>query len=516
MIWSLRSYFAIVTTAALAFFGFVYSVQAIVVPDLRVGTPQGCEIIELNWKDYGERVRGANTKVSNVVLNACEAIGGRDQCTFLSGCRYNEGDANQSNPECTLNTGVSNSQHRHNNAIDLKVPEEKGKEFITLAICGLRKVNNCQGGVGYYKKIIDDGKSGAIHIDVRTGRTSIWSTGYKRINIPENVQDPEAREILYSFGDGECVTGSIVGDKSEEGQGDGQYGPIEEYTPPEGYSDEFRKIIQTQDSSATYYSYEGTLAQSLLTNPFANSFQTGGTVFDGSKQVFSDDLVYVGGDTSGDVAEKKSGTFTDFISGSTDSETSDDTASGVSSETNEVSCEGSGLFGTNLFNTCNDATENSVEEKEVTTKNNTSVVSTLLNSISRFTGTDNTNTGSYTGSVDTEDAVKGTVYTEGSQNIFYGTHIPDDSVDVERQTPVRNIDTNNYGQFVSTEQEVVTSNSNSSLNTTARIAEKSVLYGTYYGMVHGVSPLLIGSMPRSLLRLTEGNDFTRVHNLFSI
>ena len=137
-----------IVAALLVFAASPLTVDAQDVSDL-VGA-QGCSVIDLNWKEYGENIRGANTKVSDVVLNACAAIGGKGACTFISGCRYNEGDANQSNPICTLNTGAVDSQHRRSNAIDVVVTPGKEKEFITLAICGLRRVNKCEGTILYH------------------------------------------------------------------------------------------------------------------------------------------------------------------------------------------------------------------------------------------------------------------------------------------------------------------------------------------------------------------------------
>lgn len=520
MVWSFREVFLIAFIAiSIVTIGTTQQLHA-------ATEAQGCEIIDSNWEEYGERIRGANTKVSDVVLNACEAIGGRNQCTFLSGCRYNEGDANQSNSECTFNTGVSNSQHRHNNAIDLKVTEGKSKEFITFAICGLRRVNNCEGGVGYYRKVVDDNKSGAIHIDVRTGRTSIWSTGYKRVNISGNVDDPEAREILYSFGDGECVTGSISGDDSEESE----YGPIEEYEPPEEYSDEFRAIIQAPDTY-TPKNYFEALYQSAPNVPnisLPNFFQPigGGTAFNSGADtdpVFSDDLIYIDSeqDDNGINDTKTSNDpFLDFITGSKNDEASSepilsfDTSNTNAEKDNEITCEGSGFLGTNLFKTCNTA---KVAGNDAVAQNDTSVVSTLVRNITKLTGSDSAEESIRTNNSQTNTLIDRTVATNNSFDGFYATHVPNDDGRLVQQNPTIRTDSNNYGQFVVGERETIPlERSPETSGNAVRFTEQSVLYGAYYGVTHTLSPLLIGSTPRSLLRLTDGNDFTRVHNLFSI
>ncbi|QSH39158.1 hypothetical protein JXR01_02525 [Candidatus Kaiserbacteria bacterium] len=520
MIWSFRAFSTFLILVVVVFFSFVQSAQAIVaVPDLRFGQ-QGCEIIDANWKEYGENIRGANTKVSDVVLNACEAIGGRNQCTFTSGCRYNEGDINQNNPECTYNTGVSNSQHRHNNAIDLKVTEGKEKEFITFAICGLRKVNNCEGGIGYYK-------SKSIHVDVRTGRTSIWSTGYKRTNISGNVRDPEAREILYSFGDGECVTGSISGDYTEEKE----YGPVEEYTPPAEYSDEFKEIILTpRTSEYTPKNYFEELYQPISNIPsisFPNLFQPigGGSTFntpDATSQVFSDGLVYIDSEQADDTKPTGGGSLLDFLT-NPKKQTEDDSQSVLTfdtpanqpSENNEVVCEGSGFLGTNFFKTCEPQQEET--QANTTAGGNNSVVSNLVHNITKLTNGSDSNTADNTTQSGAESEIQKTIASDNSFDGFYATHIPNDGTTSVQQAPSVQADNSDYGQFVVGGRETIAPERVSSTpGKTVRFAEQSVLYGSYYGVVHTISPLLIGSTPRSLLRMTDGNDFTRVHNLFSI
>ncbi len=162
----------------------------------------GCAVIDNNWESFGQQKLGANEKVTDVVLNACAAIGGN--CAFTSGKRCTEDTVSAS---CPLNRGASNSQHLHGRALDVRVPRGKEKEFITYAICGLRRVNHCNGGIGLYT-------SGAIHIDVRS-RQSAWSDGYGYNDIVK-ISDPQARQLLYDFvGTDKCSQG-IVGDYSEQ------------------------------------------------------------------------------------------------------------------------------------------------------------------------------------------------------------------------------------------------------------------------------------------------------------
>ena len=500
------------------FFSFVDSTQAIVVvPDVSL-EQQGCEIIDVNWKEYGESIRGSNTKVSDVVLNACEAIGGRDQCQFISGCRYNPGDVNQSNPICTPNTGAKNSQHRQSKALDVKVSAGKEKEFMTMAICGLRRVNRCQGGLGLYS-------SGSIHVDVRDGR-GIWSDDYGRGSIATKIKDPAARAILYGFGDGECVTGSIISDYSEENE----YGPPVEYTPPKGYSDEFQEIILIpRTGEYTPKNYFESLYKPISNMPsisFPNLFQPigGGSPVntpDVANQIFSDELTYIDSEQIDD-NQTTSKPFLDFITNP--KAQSEDNSKNVLTfdaptnqplQTNEVPCERPGFLGTNLFKTC----DTQQEETPTTAilEGNNSVVSTLVYNITKLTGRRDSNVIDNTLNSGFDSEIQKTIATDNAFDGFYATYIPNDDIGSVQQNPRGQIDNSDYGQFVIGSRETTAPERISSVpGKTVRFAEQSILYGSYYGVVHTISPLLIGSTPRSLLRMTDGNDFTRVYNLFSI
>ncbi len=226
-----------------------------------IGNFQTCSTIDSNWKRYGANILGANSKVSDIVRNACAAIGGG--CSFVSGYRsaaYNRKVG-----------GAGSSQHIRAGAVDLRVPSGKEKEFITLAICGLRKVNNCQGGIGLYN-------SNDIHIDVRSGATNVWSTGYSRSNIAQNINDPEARNILYAFGDGKCTGGGIVGDYEEENI----YGPIIQYTPSELFW-----------RNNNFYN-----TGNIFGNPYQNGFITQPSILSTSLNTLLGGFASFGGNTS--------------------------------------------------------------------------------------------------------------------------------------------------------------------------------------------------------------------------
>lgn len=176
-------------------------------------TLSGCSIVNANWKTYGRNVDGADKKVSDVVLNACAALGGGSQCNIIDGYRppaHNKAVG-----------GAKNSQHMYRRAIDLSVPSGEKKQFITYAICGLQKVNNCSGGIGLYSR-------GSIHIDVRGSARNVWSDSYHRTSIATKINDPQARNILYGFADRKgCTSSSIVTSNTESNR----YGAPITYTP---------------------------------------------------------------------------------------------------------------------------------------------------------------------------------------------------------------------------------------------------------------------------------------------
>ncbi|PCI89734.1 hypothetical protein COB18_02915 [Candidatus Kaiserbacteria bacterium] len=470
-----------IVAALLVFAASPLTVDAQDVSDL-VGA-QGCSVIDLNWKEYGENIRGANTKVSDVVLNACAAIGGKGACTFISGCRYNEGDANQSNPICTLNTGAVDSQHRRSNAIDVVVTPGKEKEFITLAICGLRRVNKCEGGIGFYK-------SKSIHIDVRTG-TTVWSTGFNRKDIALNVSDPEARDLLYGFGDGECVTGSIAGDESEVDI----HGPIEEYVPPDNFPQAWKPVLQPSSGYQDYNILESSLKSSLYTSFFQSFGSQSQTIGDGGAFSPLLPISYTSPDTVFDEVIDDGGVY--------DFETTNETVEQTGTETTRATCEGSGLFGINLFSTCgsdsliNTGTTQNVnisadgEQQDITaneliyiteTQDETpSFLQSILNAVS-FGGSNDVRTG---------EAV----------DVFYDVHIP---TDTETGVTSQGSNFENYGQFVAGEAvDVTPPETPDIIGGSARFTGQSILWGSYFGLVHGISPLILGSAPRAFFRFGQ-------------
>ena len=448
-----------------------------------------CGAIDANWKEYGRNILGANRKVSDVVLNACAAIGGERECTFNSGYRSPARNAGAG--------GAKRSQHLRGNAIDVRVTPGKEVAFITLAICGLRRVNNCQGGIGYYR-------SKAIHVDTRTGRTNVWSTGYSRSDIAGNVFDPRARSLLYGFGDGKCTGGSITGDYSEQDR----YGPPVQYAPPQGFPRSFTPAPQSGGygtPSPQQIAYD-------LAEPQDSATVGGGEVTQGS-------LAY----RSFEPSEEKSLSTSEGSGASNDAPTQGDARDDARTKRSadddadgRATCEGSGLFGMSLFRTCKkgDATQSAraVGTGEAREDENTSgnPARFLVGDLPR----------ARRGTPRTVPANNGdTPYTETdgrATNIFYGIHSPDDSRPRAYGTRLQNSDVVGYGQFVAGEARRVVRDVPAAVQHSARFAQFAMRYGTYYGLIYGASPLVFGSAPRTLVRFLQNNFGARVYNPFSI
>lgn len=501
-----------------------------------------CSTIDVNWKPYGESINGANIKVSDVVLNACEALGGRELCNFISGCRYRtvqfvegmtipsggkkvvrngktyipldaEAAARQQRG-CTPNiTGASQSQHLHDRAIDVTVPKGREAEFITLAICGLRKVNNCQGGIGYYS-------GGSIHVDVRTS-TGIWGDDYSRESV-EDIHNVAVRTTLYGFGSGKCVTGSIQSDETEREI----YGPTEEYTPPKGFEDFGPLIIRSQTEQEAllealraqsvaqynnpYYGFLTALG-GAFTPSFTGSQQQGGIPTTGGPLTYPSGQ----GGTTGTSGGSSSGSFLDNLFGGGTSATGEEVPGGASLTYNpdttqgevKATCEGSGLFGISLFSTC----KNQVADTQTHAANSTGS-GTIQSNVSPGTASGPQTNNAYAVYDATSGGLMTGVTSGNAIGVSYNFHQPS-GVSNGNQQQSSGFD--NYGQFVAGQVETVAPRESDALRSSLRLAENSVTYGSYYGLMHGLSPLVIGSMPRTLWRIGK-ESAARVHNPFSI
>lgn len=448
---------------------------------------QNCATIDANWKQHGRQILGANTKVSDVVLNACAAIGGG--CSFSSGYR---------SPKVNEDAGgAKHSQHLQATAIDLKVPEGKEVEFITLAICGLRKVNNCQGGIGYYQ-------SKAIHVDVRTGRTDVWSTGFRRANIAQNVNDPSARSLLYGFGDGKCTEGSIQGDYDDEKI----YGPPVQYTPPTGWPAFFRVVYPYGVYTNPYNSFGSLLGQQIgfgLTQAAFSPSSGGGQTLTQSSIAYTtpDDVQSSTSTSLLPVYDPNAATNLDF--GSINPGGDKDTTATIGGD-NEAECEEAGFPGEGLSERCAAKTSpgQQLQPDSVSTsyeQEGGGILQQAVGSLRDFFDRGPEYKYEYdeeTGEVQRVSAAGGSV------DVFYGLHKPTSDAQDVGSLP-QNSNLPGYGQFMAGETHAVVQEVPVALRDSLRFAQFSVQYGAYYGLLHGMSPLVFGSAPRTLVRFVQNS-----------
>ncbi len=492
------SSFALIILLSFIFAQFVYAAESTttqsVIPtieSLTSGAGNSCATIDHNWKRYGQTILGANEKVSDVVLNACQALGGIGLCHFNSGCRYRKDRygrpadafaAQQKARGCTPNGGAPHSQHLVNKAIDLSVPKGREAEFLTLAICGLRRVNKCQGGAGLYS-------SGAVHIDVREGRRDIWSDNYGADSI-KKLTDTTGKKVLYDFAGGNCTPSSIATSYEETNI----YGAPMQYTPPKGL---FAPIGGVPNP------FIGSGGQSAgYTKPFSINDNTFTSPTDSILgPLFNPSITDTGTSSYTDI-----NTVTDFPTNTSsyvpaDATSSDQTVLPLNRDANPIKkCDGLGLLG-KLFGKCG----NTTTKTHIASTHND--LTSMSNDIRNPSSADSSTKGQSSHTFYWVNQVKNTVgFTKinrgGSRDVFYAFHTP---IDTQTYTPNTY---NDSGVFVRGEAKQVDTRSNSDITkaiarTTLNVATNGARYGAYFGLIQGVSPLIIGGAPRTFIRLGE-------------
>ncbi len=140
---------------------------------------------------YGAKLLGADTYTSDIVINACAALGGDAQqlitsrqnsaCTVTSGYRSPQHNAAVG--------GASQSQHMQGRAVDVVV-KGNAQRFGQLLLAGLCCKNRCIGGLGYYN-------GNKFHVDNRQA-VAAWGPGYSSSGIAQ-ITDPGVRTMLQTF-----------------------------------------------------------------------------------------------------------------------------------------------------------------------------------------------------------------------------------------------------------------------------------------------------------------------------
>jgi hypothetical protein len=140
---------------------------------------------------HGAKLLGADTYTSDIVINACAAMGGDVQqlirtnqntaCTVTSGYRSPQHNASVG--------GASQSQHMQGRAVDVVV-KGNAQRFGQLLLAGLCCKNRCIGGLGYYN-------GNKFHVDNRQA-VAAWGPGYSSSGIAQ-ITDPGVRTMLQTF-----------------------------------------------------------------------------------------------------------------------------------------------------------------------------------------------------------------------------------------------------------------------------------------------------------------------------
>lgn len=297
-------------------------------------------------------------------------------------------------------------------------------------------------------------KSGAIHVDVRAGTNSIWSNSYGADSVG-NLTNTDAQNVLYGFASGQCTGGSIATDYGEEKI----YGSHVEYDIPESFTNPNYRIPSLGGGTSN--------ASWTPSDNGVGDLTDFSTVFD--------EIDY--GTTP---TETSFGSIlSNFFSTRSTSQEGDTLVAymPIGEGSGDVTCEGSGLFGMTLFNTCG-TTLDTTATLDTTVSNTTNErTPSVLSTIGKTLGLGSTST-----------------YNQGgNQAIFVAYHTPTDAAQY----------TDEYGRtaFVSGDA-VDVATGNMLLQDATHIGAQSVRYGAYFGFVHGFSPIVIGSAPSAMVRLS--------------
>jgi Peptidase M15 len=141
---------------------------------------------------HGAKLLGADTITSDIVINACAALGGNAQQLIRSNqnsaCEVTSGFRSQSHNESV--GGASQSQHIEGRAVDVVVRGGNTLKFGQLLLAGLCCKNRCIGGLGYYN-------GNKYHVDNRQD-VKAWGPGYSKSGIPQ-ITDAGVRSLLTTF-----------------------------------------------------------------------------------------------------------------------------------------------------------------------------------------------------------------------------------------------------------------------------------------------------------------------------
>lgn len=275
------------------------------------------------------------------------------------------------------------------------------------------------------------------------------------------------------------------------------------FDPTKMPDDNYRNTVETEDHRdlTDFSTHEDRTRPSLgPTTGFSGGYSGGAgagttpTIGNGFNydDLFSDSDNEWGEDSDTSASRVKN-TFTPYVFKPLDTVGSGNVFGSVG-EDNSVSCTNSGLFGISLFNTCTD------ESRETTagTTNNSSesgaeTSSSIFSWVGNLVGGKNTPTKKGNPSV---------VTTSGALDVFSDVHRPTNTTGF---TGDRYASTDTRGVFVSGDRVHVEPSITAAkvVEDSTRLATQSVRYGAYFGFLHALSPLVVGSAPRTLFRIAE-------------
>jgi len=185
-------------------------------------------------------------------------------------------------------------------------------------------------------------------------------------------------------------------------------------------------------------------------------------------------------------------------------------------EYNQAECSSSGLFGTSLFKTCDTNSPDSVETRVVQNQNQETEggivtrfvqnpVSTLMEDVPFFFFDNN----------ERASREQNALVAGNSTDVFYSRHTPQDTPYQSQQTEQQGSNVGSY-TFSAGDTYPVTREVPSIFGDSMQFAGLTSRLGSYYGLVHGASPLIPGGVPRIFSRFGSFKSAPNVYNSFSI
>jgi len=286
--------------------------------------------------------------------------------------------------------------------------------------------------------------------------------------------------------------------------------------PTEGYENVVATVTGYNPAPVPQTSAQ-TVTQSLTQQLFASLFNRGSSSSGGAStqtpSVFFEDgdfsttTVSVLGEDLVPLEEVS------FIFPDSTAESGEVPVTSVDSSSEPLGCENSGLPGTKEFETCK--TEEDTPTRFAADGVSTTVEQTTTRRLVDIVPDFLAGGGDDVYFFDDEGSSRRVVSTSGGVEIFYDVHDPSNTGNSPQERTSGEGFVNST-QFLAGEVRAVVRETPSVITNSAQFAQWSVLFGAYYGLVHSISPMIVGSAPRTFIRLGQGSEAANVYNPFSI